>query len=502
MRSLAFALSCVAALLSPAAAAVEHYNSSDALSSKQILPSNFKPPQVFRNNNLVRNVNLEKSYPRETINVIIENVDKAPQSEYYLPFESGLISRIGGLEVRDKKDAQKAPFKVEVVEYDTESTTEFYLIRLPEPLKPSAQLTISISYTILSALRPLPATIEQRDKQYVQYAFSAYAPSAYTTLKQKTKLKFPSADVPDYTVLPASNADQAEDPTRQGSTFTYGPYNEVPAGAEEPVAVRYEFTKPLTHATRLERDIEISHWGGNLATEERYWLTNQGAQLKNQFSRVQWQITQYMNPVTSALKELQVPLHPGAANPYFTDDIGNVSTSKFRSSAREAHLELKPRYPVFGGWKYNFRVGWDAELSRFLRKLKTGDGYALKVPFLEGPRMPEGVEYERVELRVILPEGATNVRFETSVPVVAHEVSLHKTFMDTLGRTTLKLTALNVVDEWRGRDLIITYDYPWTEAFRKPLTIFLGMLTVFTAAWALGSIDTSIGGRQKAKAKA
>lgn len=102
-----------------------------------------------------------------------------------------------------------------------------------------------------------------------------------------------------------------------------------------------------------------------------------------------------------------MPLKVGSLNPYFTDDIGNVSTSRFRSNVREANLELKPRYPVFGGWKYSFRVGWDANLHQFLRKSKSGDDYVLKVPFLEGPKMNEGISYEKVELRIILPEGAT-----------------------------------------------------------------------------------------------
>ena len=110
-------LSCAAALSLSAFAKV---NISKPLSSKQILPSNFQPPQVFENVNLVRNVNLEKGYPRETINVVARNIDSKPQSEYYIPFEADLISRIGGLEVRDKKDASKPTFKVEVSEYDTE----------------------------------------------------------------------------------------------------------------------------------------------------------------------------------------------------------------------------------------------------------------------------------------------------------------------------------------------------------------------------------------------
>ena len=111
-----------------------------------------------------------------------------------------------------------------------------------------------------------------------------------------------------------------------------------------------------------------------------------------------------------------MPLRVGSLDPYFTDDIGNVSTSRFRSNLREANLELKPRYPIFGGWKYSFRIGWDANLHNFLRKLKIGDGYVLSVPFLEGPKMGEGVAYEKVDLRIILPEGARYVS-ESHIPL-------------------------------------------------------------------------------------
>lgn len=70
--------------------------------------------------------------------------------------------------------------------------------------------------------------------------------------------------------------------------------------------------------------------------------------------------------------------------------------------------------------------------------------------------MVEGVEYEKVVLRVVLPEGAANVKYETTVPVMSAETELHRTFMDTLGRTTLKLTALNVVDDIRERELVVS----------------------------------------------
>jgi len=224
-------------------------------------------------------------------------------------------------------------------------------------------------------------------------------------LKQKTEVKFPTTNIPEHTIIPGTDGAEAS-PQKQGSKFTYGSFGEVPAGAVEPVRVRYEFTKPLIHVSKLERDVEVSQWGGNVAFEERYTLHNRAANLSKQFSRVEWNQAAYYNPPTSAIKDLTFPLRVGSLTPYFTDVIGNVSTSRFRSNKREANLWIKPRYPIFGGWNYPFRVGWDADTKKFLRKLKNDEGYVLNVPFLEGPKQPEGVEYEHIELRVILPEGA------------------------------------------------------------------------------------------------
>lgn len=91
---------------------VAQSNATNQKQSQQILQADFQPPQVFENVNLVRTTNLEKGYVRETINVVVQNVDSHPQSEYYLPFEYDRISQIGGIEARDKKEAAKPPFPV------------------------------------------------------------------------------------------------------------------------------------------------------------------------------------------------------------------------------------------------------------------------------------------------------------------------------------------------------------------------------------------------------
>jgi oligosaccharyltransferase complex subunit alpha (ribophorin I) len=82
------------------------------------LPSNFSPPQVFKNANLVHIISLEKNYVKETINVVVENIAPGPQDQYYLPFTKEQIERVGGLEIKDKKDAEAGPFEVAIVEYD------------------------------------------------------------------------------------------------------------------------------------------------------------------------------------------------------------------------------------------------------------------------------------------------------------------------------------------------------------------------------------------------
>jgi len=116
MRVASFVASCLTAF---AAIGAAELNLTKPQSSKQILSSSFKPPQVFQHANLVRTINLAKEYPRETVNVVVENIDKEAQAEYYIPFELNTIAKVGGLEVKDKNAPEKAFPKPEIVEIDS-----------------------------------------------------------------------------------------------------------------------------------------------------------------------------------------------------------------------------------------------------------------------------------------------------------------------------------------------------------------------------------------------
>jgi len=113
------------------------------------------------------------------------------------------------------------------------------------------------------------------------------------------------------------------------------------------------------------------------------------------------------------LPALTLALPPGIKDAYYYDTIGNVSTSKLRVAplppkgaqrSQYSILELRPRYPLLGGWTYSFTLGWDAPLeSSAVYDSKTG-AYTVAIPVLTP--VPGAVINEE-ELTIILPEGAT-----------------------------------------------------------------------------------------------
>jgi oligosaccharyltransferase complex subunit alpha (ribophorin I) len=65
--------------------------------------------------------------------------------------------------------------------------------------------------------------------------------------------------------------------TVSNNKVIYGPYENVSPQSFELATCHFENSKPLLTVTSLERDIEVSHWGKNLAVEEHYALRNDGA---------------------------------------------------------------------------------------------------------------------------------------------------------------------------------------------------------------------------------
>jgi oligosaccharyltransferase complex subunit alpha (ribophorin I) len=153
--------------------------------------------------------------------------------------------------------------------------------------------------------------------------------------------------------------------------------------------------------------------------------------LKGHFSRLAHQQSKFhASSPAQVFTDLTLRLPPTAHTTYYYDTIGNVSTSRFRpgqtpatqaktksrTAARvvDSQLELKPRYPILGGWNYSFVIGYDVPLSDMLKT--DGGRKVLSVPFLTGYK---DLAAEEVELKIVLPEGARYV-----LPYPLHLTSL------------------------------------------------------------------------------
>lgn len=153
----------------------------------------------------------------------------------------------------------------------------------------------------------------------------------------------------------------------------------------------------------MKREVEVSHWG-NIAIEELYELQHAGAKLKGGFSRFDYQMKRTAQ--SPSFRGLTATLPGKANNIYYRDQIGNISTSDMKTDADgDLQLEIQTRFPMFGGWKTQFYLGYSIPTENAL--FVDSDGkYNLKFDFFT---VFNDVWVEEMEIKVILPEGSTDI---------------------------------------------------------------------------------------------
>ncbi|ORY48919.1 hypothetical protein BCR33DRAFT_714026, partial [Rhizoclosmatium globosum] len=301
-----------------------------------------------------------------------------------------------------------------------------YDFKLDPPIAPGASAVLDIAIN---------------DEQLLQFAFNAHFDSPYETKKQKTVVRAGSSEF----VVPPTGP---EPTVKKGPSVAYGPYEDVKlslTSSDYPL----QDNKPILVAKTLSREIELSHWGSNLGVTEYYDLYHRGAALRDKlFSRIDFQFAQYSRGLRSnVLEEFR-------ANVYYRDDIGNVSTSNFRKS-------MIPPLSIVWWLEYNWHHTYDVPLNDYLKVDSKTGRYVLNVKFMGSL---SNVTIEDARLRVVLPEGATNVKVALPFPADSEEHSRFYTNLDTIGRPKV---------------VMISYEYPPFELLRKPLVVsatFFGLL--------------------------
>jgi len=137
-------------------------------------------------------------------------------------------------------------------------------------------------------------------------------------------------------------------------------------------------------------------------------------------------------------------LPPRAHDIFFVDTIGNVSTSAFHKDDTRTLLQVLPRYPLFGGWKYTWSQGYNNPLDGNVKYNPKIKKYVFQAPIVLSLKH---VPIDHFKLTVILPEGARNVDIHLPYGFDSEERKMTYSYLDTTGRPTIVLEKDNVCDD-------------------------------------------------------
>ncbi|CAH8533156.1 unnamed protein product [Heterobilharzia americana] len=233
----------------------------------------------------------------------------------------------------------------------------------------------------------------------------------------------------------------------------------------------------------MTRLIEVSHWG-NIAVEETLEIVNMGAKLRGPFSRLDYD---YGVGQQLSVDSLKTALPASARDIYYRDEIGNISTSTVSDLLDSVEVTLVPRFPLMGGWKTRYTLGYNIPAYEFL--YRSGSQFALVMRFID--HVYDNQVIRNLTLKIVLPEMVSDIHFDPPFPVDEKYFENMKTYLDTSGRTVIVSKASNLVDE-HMQDFKVRYHFSLPMILREPLMLVVAFLCIFCAIMIYVRLDFSI----------
>lgn len=337
-------------------------------------------------------------------------------------------------------------------------------------------MKVKVEMTFSHVLKPFPTHITQAERQLVVFQGNHYLYSPYFTNSQTTRVRLASKTVESYTKL--------GNPSKNDEIIEYGPFRDVPPYSEDAMKIHYENNTPFLTISSLTRTIEVSHWG-NIAVEETIDLRHTGAVLRGPFSRYDYQ--RQSDSGISSVKSFKTILPASAQDVYYRDEIGNISTSHLQVLDDSVEVEVRPRFPLFGGWKTHYVIGYNLPSYEYLYTL--GDQYALKMRLVD--HVYDDQVIDSLTVKIILPEGARNIHMDTPYKITRLPNQLHYTYLDTFGRPVLVVTKDNLV-EHHIQDVVVHYNFNKILMLQEPLLVVGAFYILFFTVIIYVRLDFAI----------
>jgi len=417
----------------------------------------------FENLNVLQTVDLAGVFLKQSFDLTVVNTGDESAASYLFVVPDAKSQHLAQIKARDQRGNA-----LDVVPLGAAPIPGFaaYDVVLDAPLPSQRELELSVEVTFSDSPRPFPAQAKQSESQFLLYEGTRNYLSVYPTRFQSTRLN-PITDK-----IEILEADGTTEPQELGPSgyVTLGPYEYVNEALD--LRLRYQNPLPVPRVQNLDRTVWVSHWGSSVSFDESYDVQNVGTKVESPFSRLDFtRMRAGFSLNTAAIRVLRLALPESHREEYYVDLVGNVSTSLVHPDA----LEVVPRYPIMGGWFYNFTVGWAADLKNYVREVSS-ENYILGVPLIGGPQK---IGYEKVTNRIVLPEGAYAIDVLSDVPYDDVSESVTYSYLDLYGRQTIEVTHSNLVSDMLDEKLYVSYRYPLVLALRKPFSYAAAVFAVF-----------------------
>jgi len=426
--------------------------------------------------NVERTIDISSQLARINTKITATNNGESAVEEVLVAIDAASLDKVAFLDAslpQDDEDEEKVHLNLaETKEHKDKGAA--YAVKLQSALAAGASTSFVFTSVLSHSLKPHPASISQSEKQLVIFKDSHYVYSPYEVKKQTTAVKLSSSTIESFSKLkPSSSSD---------STINYGPYKDIAAFKKSEMKIHYENNSPFLTVNEMTRWIEVSHWG-NVAVEETYSMLHTGAGLKGHFSRYDYQRT----PTHAAIKSFKTVLPASARDVYYRDVIGNISTSNMLVKEDSVEVELKPRFPLFGGWQTQYYMGYNLPSFEYL--FNRGSKYVLKMRVID--YIYDDFVVDKLTVKIALPEGAKNIKLHAPFAVNEGTREVHKTYLDTTGRTVVVLNKNNVVEN-HIQDLQIHYTFEKMFLLQEPLLCVAAFYILFVSVILIVRLDFSI----------
>ena len=349
---------------------------------------------------------------------------------------------------------------------EVEDPNYIYITISFDPINKGETKTLTITEHYFESLSFLPKKITIKEDQLSLFQDTGNIPSIYETKSTKTTITLPpNTDIKSYTL---------ENSNKKNEIITYS-YDTIKPQKSYPIKIHYINNNPYIIMNHASKTYQVSHWG-NIAVTEDYQIENIGAKLDGEFGRIDY--NQYSNKGgRNALKKFRAILPLRAWGLWYRDEIGNISTSNAIRQWDDVQLDLVPRFPILGGWKSNFGIGYNLP-SKFHVNTDNNGNYVVNLTF--------GMPYSDLLARnytveVILPEGADDIKVNLDT-YGKYTVVKNKFFgcLDLFGRNSVIINMRNVYDIHKVY-FQIRYKYSNALLFVKPVILMVYFFLIFIA---------------------